>query len=348
MIPKIPAGHMRRMRSSKKAVFEVQFNWIFILIAGGVFLFLFLSIVSSQKKAADQSVNAELLSKVDSLIAGSASSFQSSKTVSLPSVQLDVICDADHESALQVSGSLSKRTPIQAIYARPHVDTKHLMIFTDAYEAGFGIAPILYLSGANTNYLLINDTTANEKFVAKIFSLFPENVTKVVHASPDASYPKQADETVFVKIGPGACPTPFSGALCVLVTPSSPGDDTAGTVQFCASSSSCSPSQGYAGLPMLKGAIVSADNTSYACTSGKLLERQSILATLALNRTQQYISSGKLSLDCNTTYTSIKLPLRNLVLARDLSNSQTIYSSSKSLSVLNEDLIRGTRCPLLY
>jgi hypothetical protein len=348
---------MKCFKYDKKGVIEIQFNWIFIGIAGAVFLFLFLSIINSQKSQSDKSVNYELLQKLDSLILGSASSYESFKTVSLPSVDMSVICDSDGYSALEIGKGIARATPSQAIYSRPKINTKTLSIFTDVYSAGFPVAPIIYLTSPTIRYVFVNDSSDDgSKALGDLYSHFPENTTEFL-ADPSMvnSLTEKSDETVLVSFGrrieylPSALSAKKTFGVVFNI-----GSSGQGGLEFCnyiSGTAVCATEIYYSGYPMLKGAVISADATSYVCNSLKILKRQSMLTTLYLNRTQLIINTSRLARDCNNTYASIS-PQLDLLLnfndPRSSDNMRGIAEVSKILSMLNDDLIRGTRCPLLY
>ena len=51
---------MKHLRHSKTGMVEVQFNWIFVMIAGFVIFLFIISIIMSQKKHADDLLNIDL------------------------------------------------------------------------------------------------------------------------------------------------------------------------------------------------------------------------------------------------------------------------------------------------
>jgi hypothetical protein len=349
-----------KIKTAKKAMIDIQFSWIFVVIAGALFLLLFVSLIGSQKKQADQVINAELLKKLDTLVTGSTSSFESFKEVDLPKVQLQFACNEEGNSYIGLGKGVSVPTPHQAIYAFPEFTASKLFLFTDNYATGYDVMPVLYISAESIEYVFLNYSTQGID-IGAIAAMFPPNNTVIVDVADFPNYKSTTAETIIVSVDNSNInlpdDVPYSSAYLVNIAPDQLTPDT-GTVSFYHYNSiGIIPAHevgvdievAYYSNAMLKGAIVSADQTSYECTSKKLLARQKILAGLALNRSLG-LQASEMADDCKLAYSEIinVLPQLNNNTFLVQNNMTAISKASTTLRLKNEDLLRGNRCPLLY
>ena len=59
------------VKKGKRAAIEVQFNWIFILIIGGIILMFFFGIVKSQKTVSEKKISGTVRRDMRAILTGS-------------------------------------------------------------------------------------------------------------------------------------------------------------------------------------------------------------------------------------------------------------------------------------
>ncbi len=79
--------------SSKKASVEIQFNWIFILIAGGLILIFFFSIVMKQSEVSKSKIAASISVDMGSIFKGAQVGTDTEHLVDMPPVNLEFVCE---------------------------------------------------------------------------------------------------------------------------------------------------------------------------------------------------------------------------------------------------------------
>ncbi|PIZ49746.1 hypothetical protein COY28_06090 [Candidatus Woesearchaeota archaeon CG_4_10_14_0_2_um_filter_57_5] len=83
-----------RLRLGRRAVIEVQFNWIFILIVGGLLMGFFFSIINKQKQAADMRLAQDTLAQIELIVAGARASKNLAGIIEpIPPLGITLSCD---------------------------------------------------------------------------------------------------------------------------------------------------------------------------------------------------------------------------------------------------------------
>ena len=72
------------MSCNKKAMIEIQFHWIFILIVGAVILLFFATMIYRQKTVSETGISADVLVNLESIISGSMISTKTLNLLDIP------------------------------------------------------------------------------------------------------------------------------------------------------------------------------------------------------------------------------------------------------------------------
>jgi uncharacterized protein YpmB len=141
----------------KKGVVEVQFNWIFILIAGALILIFFVTVVQKQDKASTQNQNVDIRSKLNTVI-------------KIPSADLTFGCNG-----YSVGGT----SPFQLgeSFSPGRIKSAENVLLLKAEEWGlpYKITNFQYITTPDVKYVLIGSGAE----IRAMAALLPENTTKV-------------------------------------------------------------------------------------------------------------------------------------------------------------------------
>jgi hypothetical protein len=161
------------MKLQKRAAIEVQFNWIFVLIAGALILVFFINISNVQRKNADQSLAFDLLSKIDLIMSGALAIPQTGQVFDMPSISFDVECS--RISALGVS----RQFPDRIVFAPDALSGKRLVVWSEDWNVPFKVTNFLYITTSGVRYVVVAnpDDTSAQTFLNKSL---PDNITKEV------------------------------------------------------------------------------------------------------------------------------------------------------------------------
>ncbi len=179
---------------STKGQMQMPFHWIYVLIAGGVILLFFVSIVVKQKESATQQLGTEVNRILESIL-GAASVSESTKSVistaGLADETLYFKCaidkSGDSASAAMEYGlkekGVSVKDMIMPIFAPAEIKGTRLFLWSLPYKLPFKIIDLLYVTGPSVQYVLVGESGLAQEFLKEAKSSsdtqFKINVEKV-------------------------------------------------------------------------------------------------------------------------------------------------------------------------
>ncbi|MBN2422453.1 hypothetical protein JXB41_04460 [Candidatus Woesearchaeota archaeon] len=138
----------------KKAMIEVQFNWLFILIAGSLILIFFIGMTRALLKGSRESLNLDIKTYLGEILTGIEVSSQTEHSIKLPDTELIVDC---HE--LSIKGSELEGNSLQnKIVFSPDALKQEITTYTLYWEAPFKNSYFLFLSSPRIKYVIEKDT----------------------------------------------------------------------------------------------------------------------------------------------------------------------------------------------
>lgn len=161
---------------SKKAAIEVQFNWIFILIAGSVILLFFGTIIVKQRAASEQKIAAILLTDLESIMTGASVSEQAMNFYPIPNKEINFeSCDFYYIGKKQESNTKLKKDIKETIVFTPDlIKGTRLVTWTLPWDIPYRVTNFLYLTSPQVRYIFY-DTISLIDDVEKL--LPPEKIT---------------------------------------------------------------------------------------------------------------------------------------------------------------------------
>ncbi len=346
------------MAHRKNAVIEVQFNWIFILIAGALILFLFSSIILKQKTTADSTAQTTLLKDITSIAIGSESSTGVTKPIPLSKATISFDCNT-----IRVG---TRTQPLQqmVVFSPTSVQTP-LMVHTREWSLPFRATNVVYLSSPKIRYVLIGDTdlarlinkSMPEKFLVNHYRTYTDF----------SNAPLQKDEAIRVVFfdKPGN-PSEFNlvtfpqdlssfphKAISVLIVKDT-SNENIGDLTFYQKTQTGwqSPvSANYLKKEMLIGAIFTDSAEQYKCIQANMLRKLRMVATIHDNRRRQFFIDTTPPTNpynkCNSRYNSPSATHFNDLKTKTSFQELFDAAGPNGLSLENKELEKNS-CPLLY
>ncbi len=160
----------------KRGVVDIQFNWIFIIIAGALVLMFFVSLVNKQRSLSDIRSSQAIASNLDSILTGAQISTDTSNTVDLPSVAISLSCD-------DFSVGPVRRNLLLDIVFSPYVLRGRKMItWALDWSVPFRVANFLYLTDPELRYIIVDN---GKGLGAKVMDAMPKEVNREVVSRPN-------------------------------------------------------------------------------------------------------------------------------------------------------------------
>jgi hypothetical protein len=289
----------------KKAQVEVQFNWIFVIIVGVIFLSFFFMYIANRAEVSEQKISVGMARHFRTIIDSTSQKSGTVKEYTLPApVEIKFICNNEYGLYNYMLNDVKvDDIKYDLIFAPRNLIARNVYTWTKEWEIpeknGFSIATFLFLTGKNNGYVFYNEYPEEENYQL-LFDNFPSNFS--VHEGTESFDEKNYHETVYITYGDNRfTDVNHEGAKFVNILP----DDQynffrTGTVCYCDdySCDSCEGEVRYMGSASLYGAIFSMDAESYNCTMNKALDKFRMVLLLQAYRINSAVEAGSLSTSC--------------------------------------------------
>lgn len=314
----------------KKAQIEIQFNWIFVIIAGVVLLGFFLMLIANQTNTAEQKISISLMNHFRSILDSTSQKEGTFKIFDFPSnFKTEFICDNDlnlHYYKLQDMKVTDIKYDI--IFTPPNLYGRHIYTWTQEWELpneqGFSVGNFLYLTNSKIGYIFRNSSL---DLVNELFVSFPDNVSKllsngetfkeknfdkyiylvfsdIIESSPqifDNDFHEKS-EKIFIVIKPAKTDDLFNyGNLCFCNNLNNCWVKDATTNQYyCAQNSTI-----YLGESSLYGAIFTGDYNYYNCMMQKAFDKLKLTTSIQYYWIQDILAAGNVDYFCQVDLTDV-------------------------------------------
>ncbi len=320
----------------KKGVVEIQFNWIFILIAGAIILALFAGLILKQKGVSETSTNTLVLNNLDAAIAGSEVSAGTVNTIKIPKAEIEFGCN------MYSIGDVSKQLNAMNIFTSSVLGGNSIITYTLDWSVPYRVTNLVYLVNPKTRYALVADSFNDRELSKNISDMIPSEIKKDEYTTLNVQN-KNDEKVRMIFFGQNpVLPNALNGM----------GDITAlrvddGILEFFEVENNNFVSKGtsyYIGEETLLGAIFTDDLEIYNCVMENVFLKLNIVSQVYKEKFD-YLKSASPVL-CG--YDSA--PISNILSAskkfNDL-NIDKINNAAKDLEIQNKALQKKS-CVLIY
>jgi hypothetical protein len=153
----------------KKGVISIQFNWIFIIIAGAVILLFFFSIVQWQKKSSESKINVAVLTNLDAIFTGAQTAESSTNLITIPDTEIKFDCSNYY------IGTTTKPILGRTIFTPNLIRGTKILTHSLSWNVPFKVTNLLYLTSPQIRYILVEDSTipVSKNFLSEIDKSLP-------------------------------------------------------------------------------------------------------------------------------------------------------------------------------
>ncbi len=341
---------------SKKAAIEVQFNWIFIIIAGALILLFFISIVTKQKAISDTRISSTILVDLETILTGAKVSTGTVNLIKIPSSEIRFECNNYRIKDVNI--------PVRdkIIFSPDILKGVNLITWALDWNMPYWITNFLYVTSPEVRYIIVNDTGSD--FAETIYdSWLPEEIGKeFVNAGADvADKNNYRVKYVFVNQNPASLGDPMLNGIrrmdnehvtAINISP----DPTRnkGMISFFEKSGSTWQLKGttpYLGRESLIGAIFSHDIEMYNCSMKKAFEKLAIVTDIYLNRSKELVEFYGAA-QCSVPHTSAVADLQVMSDSSDFNKDDIdqVYDAIYWTDGLNHNngIAKLYSCVLIY
>ncbi len=134
---------------TKRGVMEVQFNWIFILIAGGLILFFFMTVISYQQQLSRSKLGVELASQMELIFSGRGVSPGAKQPIAIADVPIQFDCTEYRIMDRRIaSGNV-------LIFAPAEILTRTLLTITMSFDVPFRTSTMIMMTAPQIKYYFV-------------------------------------------------------------------------------------------------------------------------------------------------------------------------------------------------
>ena len=164
---------------NKKAAIEIQFNWIFVAIAGFVIFLFIIGIAVKNARDSEQKLSQDLISQIVASIKGKQQLSDAFTSIDIPKTNIQFSCDKDTDLAyIRIAQSQRQNLPVEIIFAPSSLDTDKLLLSTEDFSIPFTVTRFVYITSPETAFIVYYKAGGDLKAEA-FFNALPSNITKV-------------------------------------------------------------------------------------------------------------------------------------------------------------------------
>ncbi len=147
------------MTFTKKAQLELGFNWIYMLVAGGVILLFFVGIVVKEKFKAEENLGQDLVRTMESLFTGAQVSEKTKNVIDIGGLA-DFTLYFDCEDQVTTYGlketSARAENIVDPIFSPNEIKAAKMIAWSLPYNFPYKVADMLFVTSSNTKYFIYN------------------------------------------------------------------------------------------------------------------------------------------------------------------------------------------------
>ncbi|MEM4263653.1 MAG: hypothetical protein QW666_02035 [Candidatus Woesearchaeota archaeon] len=353
----------------KKKGFEMQFHWVFILIAGAIILAFFFSLVQKQRALSEEKLSITLATDMEAVFSGAIESKGTAQPLVIPRTGIAFSCSQACECNF-VIGKKATEFRDKILFAPSLLSGQNAVAWAQELKMPFRVANFLYLTNPNIKYYLVYEASNQDSL--KLYRIISDALPQGLNLESIDSTGKVKglkaggfQETKFVFLDITSDVESVLVGLdrsfrkekvsAVLVQPASKlvsffEKENSNSLEFSKSLSV------FIGEPSIFAAIFSSDSQMYECGMRSAFSRLSHVAQIIYERAQKLQDEMQLQNRTECIYLldsleSIKESSNQIVSApliyEKIQDVNNIVSQEEALERENRNIIQLS-CPEIY
>ena len=332
-----------------KKAFEMQFNWIFVLVAGAAILLFFTVVVVKQKGVAETSTKATVLKSIEAIITGASVSTDTTNIINIPNSNIEVSCG-------RISlDEVSKQYQSLILFAPSLIKGDRLITQTLGFSAPYKATNLLYMTSQQLRYIIIGNTDLakeiNKSLPVELKKEFYETLPIIKNENNYKVrfvFFTNSDPSVLENLGK----MPDSDVTAIKIN----GDSEKGIIEFWQKEGASWLAKGtsnYIGKQSLIGAVYAETLEAYECNMKNIFTRLNLVTQIYSERTKKLMQKAAVSsreVQCNQFYNNALAKLNTIFTASSSFNKENIDSITESAKLLSNENKNAQiySCTLIY
>jgi len=148
-----------------KKGFELQFHWIFILIAGAIILAFFFAIASKQKDISEQKISITLSNDIEAIASGAGVTRGSVQPVPIPRITIEFSCSDLCDCSYSPGAGVSNPFMDNLIFAPGKIEGNEMLLWTLDWKVPFRVSNFVYVTNNRVKYFFVSDEKPSQIYV---------------------------------------------------------------------------------------------------------------------------------------------------------------------------------------
>ena len=332
----------------KRAQVQMQFNWIFVSIAGAVILSIFVGIAIRMNQNSKEQLAYDAINYFDEIFTSVQASENTENEISLPGLDLEIDTDGQACNYYSIAGTDKSEMSIEFTpFFSPHIIKTRILSYALGWDMPFRVNYFIYMTSPRIAYVSVGDNSIKEEL--------PEHLTLIEESEASNFKNENYDQIRFF-----TTQDPESFALddsikkskdvsAIKITESS---HSLTFYEYDSGSFSPIGTTYYVDDVTLIAAIYSQSLDSYECNMVKAIKRLNKFSTMLKERANIIKNSDLLSLCSSNAYEQAETLLGEMEQASssnkiDSNTISTLVSTKTELETINKELNKKS-CPTIY
>jgi hypothetical protein len=339
------------MKILRKAQIEVSFNWIFILIAGGLILLFFIMLARNHEKTSTNESSNVIAIKLQTLFAAIQQNPDAVQKQDNIKAELEFSCNEEGQTFVIKGSTAKKYLDSEVLFTPKVVGDSKTIAWTQLYSSPYPVVQVLYFTDEKTQYIF-------ESSAKKYYEKFPEQFERNLSSKGDINSLTDQGFRKYIIVTGSSVTLDLENSAFKKKSTIIQINEGEGKIDFIYDGDyGESVSVPYVNDVTLFGAIISGDDKLYGCTMESIMNLSRIVGKINLNR------AGLISTDlaagnnekCDLFYNPEGPRLPQLYIDAIIGNStyaangnyDDLKTSIGNLQGINEPMARSN-CPTIY
>jgi hypothetical protein len=339
---------------NKKGAIEIQFNWIYIAVVGGILLLVFAGIAGSIRKSASEGLEYTAINYLDEIFTGVHGSENTEHTISLSGLEIQVESNPGVCYGYTI-GKSRMSTEFMPLFS-PNLLKKNVLSHTLGWNMPFRASYFLYLTSPDVAYVFEND-------LSSLSSNMPSKMTKKQYSGfTNQNYYKirYLFKGDFPTLHNSVARLPDRDVSAIKIEPSGNIYDGGKIIFYQKHGSSfvAQKTMPYTDKATLFAAIYSENAEVYECNIGKAVKRLNMIASVLKARTEKIKDSSFVTFCTTNPMCKCSSDLYDDAIGRltaletatsnfNINDLGSVNDAKNALASINDNLNKMA-CPTIY
>lgn len=157
----------------KRGSIEIQFNWIFVFVVGAIILLFFTRVTFKQKEVSEAKIAISVLTDLDTITTGAASSRSTAQIVDIPEVDMTFTASPDDCYRTYKIGPNARRIENNFIFSPGRIEGRKLLSWTEDWSLPYRVTNFVYMTSPLVRYIIVDD---GDGYASALMSTVPEEL----------------------------------------------------------------------------------------------------------------------------------------------------------------------------